>query len=53
MKTVVKGCGATVKLQVIKGDMSTVEGDGIRGVEVKSVEITKNTDGEGSLLNRH
>ncbi len=53
MKSVVKVCGTTVKAQVILAVLSTVEGGGIRGVAVKCLDITKNADGEGSLLNCH
>ncbi len=50
MKSVVKVGGSTVKLQLILASMSTVEVGGIRGVEVKFLDITKNSDCEGSLL---
>ncbi len=49
-KSVVKVCGSTVKLQLILGVLSTVEAGGIRGVAVKCLDITKNSDCEGSLL---
>ena len=39
-----------VKLQLILGVLSTVEAGGIRGVAVKCLDITKNSDCEGSLL---
>ena len=41
---------STVKLQLILGVLSTVEAGGIRGVAVKCLDITKNSDCEGSLL---
>ena len=49
-KSVVKVCGSTVKLQLILAVLSTVEVGGIRGVAVKCLDITKNSDCEGSLL---
>ena len=49
-KSVVKVCGATVKLQLILDVLSSVEAGGIRGVAVKCLDITKNSDCEGSLL---
>ncbi len=50
VKSVVKVCGSTVKLQLILASVSTVEVGGIRGVAVKCLDITKNSDCEGSLL---
>ena len=50
VKSVVKVCGSTVKLQLILAVLSTVEVGGIRGVAVKCLDITKNSDCEGSLL---
>lgn len=49
-KSVVKVCGSTVKLQLILDVLSAVEAGGIRGVVVKCLDITKNSDCEGSLL---
>ena len=49
-KSVVKVCGSTVKLQLILDVLSAVEAGGIRGVAVKCLDITKNSDCEGSLL---
>ncbi len=49
-KYVVKGGGSTVRLQWILECLSTVEVSGIRSVAVKCVDIRKNTNGEGSLL---
>ena len=49
-KSVVKVCGSTVKLQLILAVLSIVEVGGIRGVAVKCLDITKNSDCEGSLL---
>ncbi len=49
-KSVVKVCGSTVKLQLILDILSAVEAGGIRGVAVKCLDITKNSDCEGSLL---
>ena len=49
-KSVVKVCGSTVKLQLILAALSVFKADGIRGVAVKCLDITKNSDCEGSLL---
>ncbi len=51
--SVVKVWGSTGKLQLILAALSTVEVGGIRGVAVKCLDITKNSDCEGSLLNCH
>ena len=40
----------SVKLQLILAVLSAVEGGGIRGVAVKCLDITKNSDCEGSSL---
>ncbi len=53
VKSVVKVGGSTVKLQLILSALSTVEVGGIRGVAVKCLDSTKNSDCEGSLLNCH
>ena len=53
VKSVVKVCGSTVKLQLKLGVLSTVEVGGIRGVAVKCLDITKNSDCEGSSLDCH
>ena len=52
-KSVVKVCGSTVKLQLILASLSAVEVCGIRGVAVKCLDITKNSDCEGSALIRN
>ncbi len=49
-KSVVKVWGSTVKLQLILGVLSAAEVGGIRGVAVKGLDITKNSECEGSLL---
>ena len=49
-KSVVKVRGSTPELQLILDILSTVEVGGIRGVAVKCLDITKNSDCEGSLL---
>ena len=49
-KLVVKVCGSTVKLQLILDVLSAVEAGGIRGVGENCVDITNNSDCEGSLL---
>ncbi len=51
VKSVVKVCVSNVKLQLILEAFSTVEVGGIRGVAVKCLDITKNSDCEGRLLN--
>ncbi len=51
VKSVGKVCGSTVELHLIMAALSTVEVGGIRGVAVKCLDITKNSDCEGSLLN--
>ena len=53
VKSVVKVCGSTVKLQLKLAVLSTAEVGGIRGVAVKCLDITKNSDCEGSLLERN
>ncbi len=53
MKSVVKVCGSTVKLQLILAALSTVEVGGISGVAVKCIDITTNSDCEGSLLSHN
>ncbi len=53
LKSSVKVGGSTVELQLILGDLSTGEVGGIRGVAVKCLDITKNSDCEGSLLDRN
>ncbi len=45
-----KVCASTVKLQLILAYLSTVEVGRIRGVAVKFLDIKKNSDCEGSLL---
>ncbi len=42
--------GSTVKVQLILGVLSAAEVGAIRGVAVKCLDITKNSDCEGSLL---
>ena len=49
-KSVVKVCGSTVKLQLILDILISGEAGGIRGVAVKCLNITKNSDCGGSLL---
>ena len=45
--------GSTLKLQLILVLLSAVEAGGIRGVAVKCLDITKNSDCEGSSLERN
>ena len=47
-KSVVKVCGSTVKLQLILDILSAVEAGGIRGVAVKCLDITKNSNCEAA-----
>ena len=46
----VKYSRSTVEVPLILQDLSTVEVGGIDGVAVKCLDIVKNTDSEGSLL---
>ena len=45
-----KSHSPTVELPLILADLSTGEGGGIPGVGVKSVDIWRNTGGEGGHL---
>ncbi len=49
-KSVVKYGSLTVEVQLILQDLSTDDVGGIDGVAVKCLDIVKNTDSEGSLL---
>ncbi len=49
-KSVVKYGSSTVEVQLILQDLSTDEVGGIDGVAVKCLDIVKDTDSEGSLL---
>ena len=49
-KSVVKYGSLTVEVPLILEDLSTDEVGGIDGVAVKCLDIVKNTDSEGSLL---
>jgi hypothetical protein len=46
----VKAHGSTVEVHLKLADLSTGEGSGIPGVGVKSVDIRRNTGGEGDFL---
>ena len=48
-KSAVKACGPTAELQLILAFLSAYEVCGIRGVAVKCLDITKNSDCEGSV----
>ena len=48
-----KVCGLTVELQLKLAFLSAFEAGGIRGVAVKCLDITKNSDREGSLPDRN
>ena len=50
-KSAVKVCGSTIKLPLKLEDLSMLEVGGMRGVAVKCIDITQNSDCEGSLLN--
>ena len=50
VKSVVKSSSSTVEVPLILADLSTDEVGGIYGVAVKCIDIIKNTDSEGSLL---
>ena len=52
VKSVVKVCRSTIKLPLKLVVLSMDEVGGMRGVAVKCIEITQNSDCEGSLL-RH
>ncbi len=43
VKSVVKGCGPTVKLELILAALSTGGVGGVRGVEVKCLNVEKNS----------
>ena len=49
----VKALGSTEEMHLKLLLLSTGEGSGILGVGVKSVDIRRNTDGEGSFLDRY
>ncbi len=50
-KSVVKSRGSTPELPLILGTLSSVEVGGMCNVAVKCIDITQNTNCEGSLLN--
>ena len=52
-KSAVKVRGSTLELQLKLDVLSTDAAGGIRGVAVKCIDITKNSDCEGSLPGRH
>ena len=52
-KSGVKSLGSTGELRLILSDSSPGEGGGIPGVGVKSVDIRRNTGGEGGHLDRY
>ncbi len=47
-----KALGSTEEVHLILLDLSTGEGGGIPSVEVKFVDIGRNTSGEGGFLDR-
>jgi F0F1-type ATP synthase membrane subunit c/vacuolar-type H+-ATPase subunit K len=50
---VVKACSSTVEQPLILIVLSMVEVSGIYGVAVKCIDTIRNTDSEGSLLDRY
>ena len=52
-KSAVKVCGLTIKLPLKLGNLSVFEEGGMSGVAVKCIDITQNSDCEGSLLNHN
>ena len=48
-----KALGLTEEVRSILAGLSTGEGGGIPGVEVKFVDIGRNTGGEGGFLDRY
>ena len=48
-KSAVKVCGSTIKLPLKLDDLSIFEVGGMRGVAVKCIDITQNSDCEGSI----
>ena len=52
-KSAVKVCGLTIKLPLKLGNLSVFEVGGMRGVAVKCIDITQNSNCEGSLLNHN
>ena len=53
LKSGVKSPGSTRDVHLKLGFLSTGEGSGIAGVGVTSVEISRNTGGEGDCLARY
>ncbi len=51
IKAVETVCGSTIELPLKLVDLSVYEVGGMRGVAVKCIDITQNSDCEGSLLN--
>ncbi len=45
--------GSTPEVHLILQDLSMGEGSGIPGVEVKFVDIRRNTGGEGDFLDQY
>ena len=48
-----KAQGSTLEVHMILRSLSTEEESGIPGVEVKFVDIGRNTSGEGGSLDRY
>jgi len=52
-KSVVKVCSSTIELPLILYVLSVVEVCGMCSVAVKCIDITQNTDCEGSMLSHN
>ncbi len=48
-----KARGSTPEVHLILADLSMGEGSGIPGVEVKFVDVRRNTGGEGDFLDQY
>ena len=53
IKSVVKSCSSTVELPLILVNLSLVEVSGIYDVAVKCIDIIRNTNSVGSLLDQY
>ncbi len=52
-KTAVKVCGPTIKLAVKLAELEVFEVGLMRGVAVKCIDVTQNSDCEASLLSHN
>ncbi len=53
VKSAVKVCGSTIEVPLKLEDLSVFDVGGMRGVAVKCIDITQNSDCEGSLLSHN